>query len=585
MEVFIGGLPISIKGNVTALKPQTLEEAITITQRLMDQVIKHNFVQGTNDHKRKFDDKRAFTNNNNYQNNCNSNINRNNDHQQQQNIRQETVRAYVVTLTENSRNCRNKGLATRSNLQPVFVTYHACGEKGHYKRDDKSFVSISLASMLNIPPITLDTTYDIEIANGMLVGTNTVIQGCTLILLNQPFEIDLMPIKLGSFDVVIGMDWLSKYHARIIYDEKVVHIPIDGETLIIRGAAPIARAPCRLAPSEMQELSDQLQELADRGFIRPSTSPWGAPTLFVKKKDGSFRMSYHQLRVQDKDIPKTAFRTWYRHYEFHVMLFGLTNTPAVFMDLVNSEKLYAKLSKCDFWISIMQFLGHVIDSQGIYVDPAKIKAVKDWASPTTPTEIHQFLGLAGYYRRFIKDFSKIANLQHILDQKELNMRQRRWLELLTDYDCEIRYHPGKANVVPKPRRSKKNIKTENLRGMDKAFEVRPDETRCIKNRSWLPFFSDLRDLIMHESYKLKYSIHPGSDKMYQDLKKLYWWPNMKAIIAEYVGKCLTCSRVKAQCQKPSGLLIQREIPTWKWERIKMDFVTKLPKTSSGHDTI
>ncbi|GJZ95827.1 reverse transcriptase domain-containing protein [Tanacetum coccineum] len=121
--------------------------------------------------------------------------------------------------------------------------------------------------------------------------------------------------------------------------------------------------------------------------------------------------------------------------------------------------------------------------------------------------------------------------------------------------------------------------------MDKAFEVRLDGTRCIKNQSWLPIFGNLRDLIMHESYKSKYSIHPGSDKMYQDLKKLYWWPNMKAIIAEYVDKCLTCSRVKAECQKSSGLLIQQESPTWKWERIMMDFVTKVPKTSNEHDTI
>ncbi|GKA97089.1 reverse transcriptase domain-containing protein [Tanacetum coccineum] len=121
--------------------------------------------------------------------------------------------------------------------------------------------------------------------------------------------------------------------------------------------------------------------------------------------------------------------------------------------------------------------------------------------------------------------------------------------------------------------------------MDKSFEIRPDGTRCIKNRSWLPLFGGLRDLIMHESHKSKYSIHPGSDKMYHDIKKLYWWPNMKAIIAEYVGKCLTCSRVKAECQKPSGLLVQPEIPMWKWERITMDFVSKLPKTSIGHDTI
>nr|GEU86707.1 putative reverse transcriptase domain-containing protein [Tanacetum cinerariifolium] len=121
--------------------------------------------------------------------------------------------------------------------------------------------------------------------------------------------------------------------------------------------------------------------------------------------------------------------------------------------------------------------------------------------------------------------------------------------------------------------------------MDKAFKVRPDGTRCIKNQSWLPLFGNLKDLIMHESYKLKYSIHLGSDKMYQDLKKLYWRPNIKAIIAEYVGKCLTCSRVKAECQKPSGLLIQPEIPIWKWERITMDFVIKLPRTSNRHDTI
>ncbi|GJY87505.1 putative reverse transcriptase domain-containing protein [Tanacetum coccineum] len=190
--------------------------------------------------------------------------------------------------------------------------------------------------------------------------------------------------------------------------------------------------------------------------------------------------------------------------------------------------------------------------------------------------------------------------------------------MLADYNCEIRYHLGKENVVAdalsrkeriKPLRvralvmtlhpklpsqilkaqteviKEQNIKAENLQGIDKTFEVRPDGTRCIKNRIWLPLFGNLRDLIMHESYKSKYSIHLGSDKMYQDLKKLYRWPNMKAIIAEYVGKCLTCSRVKTECQKPSSLLIQPEIPTWKWERITMDFITKLPKTSSGHDTI
>nr|GEW39348.1 putative reverse transcriptase domain-containing protein [Tanacetum cinerariifolium] len=188
-------------------------------------------------------------------------------------------------------------------------------------------------------------------------------------------------------------------------------------------------------------------------------------------------------------------------------------------------------------------------------------------------------------------FTDHKSLQYFLDQKELNMRQRRWLVLLADYDCEIHYHPGKENLPSQILEAQtkaikeENIKAENLRGMDKAFEVRPDGTRCIKNQIWLPLFVNLRDLIMHESHKSKYSIHPAFDKMYQDLKKLYWWPNMKEIIAEYVSKCLTCSRVKAECQKPSGLLIQPEIPTWKLDRITMDFISKLPKTSNRHNSI
>ncbi|GJS76684.1 reverse transcriptase domain-containing protein [Tanacetum coccineum] len=257
MEVFIGGLPRSIKRNVTASKPQTLEEAITIVQRLMDQVTKHGSMQGTIDHKRKFDDRRTFTNNNNYQNNRNNDRNRNNDHHQQQNRRQEAVRAYAATQTEDIREKGHyKNQCSKANNSAHGRAYLLRDKNAHQDPNlvtgtfllnqhlarvlfdsgaDKSFISISLSSMHNIPPITLDTTYNIEMADGNLVGTNTVIKGCTLILLNQPFEIDLMPIKLNSFNVVIGMDWLSKYHAKIICDEKVVHILIDGETLIIRG--------------------------------------------------------------------------------------------------------------------------------------------------------------------------------------------------------------------------------------------------------------------------------------------------------------------------------------------------------------
>ncbi|GJZ95088.1 putative reverse transcriptase domain-containing protein [Tanacetum coccineum] len=563
---------------------------------------------------------------------------------------------------------------------------------------------------------------------------------------------------------------------------------------LIPGAAPVARAPYRLAPSEMKELLEQLKELSDKGFIRPSSSPWGAPVLFVKKKDGSFRMcidyrelnkltvknryplpriddlfdqlqgssvyskidlrsGYHQLRVREEDILKTAFRTRYGHYEFQVMPFGLTNAPAVFMDLMNrvckpyldkfvivfiddiliysrnkqeheehlklilellkKEELYAKFSKCEFWIPKVQFLGHVIDSKGIHVDPAKIESIKDWASPKSPTEIRQFLGLAGYYRRFIEGFSKIAKPMTKLTQKKVKFvwgdkqeaafqllkkklcsapilalpegsedfivycdasikglgavlmqrekviayasRQlkiheknytthdlelgavvfalkiwRHYLYGTNDYDCDIRYQPGKANVVADALNRKEqepplrvralvmtiglnlpkqildaqteaqkpeNIKNEDVRGMlvenskdpeklrTEKLEPRADGTLCFNGRSWLPCYGDLRTVIMHESHKSKYSIHLGSNMMYQDMKKLYWWLNMKVDIATYVSKCLTCAKVKAKHQRPSGLLVQPDIPQWKWDNITMDFVTKLPKSSQGYDTI
>ncbi|GKE23791.1 putative reverse transcriptase domain-containing protein, partial [Tanacetum coccineum] len=552
-------------------------------------------------------------------------------------------------------------------------------------------------SLIDIIPTPLDNSYDVELADGKIVGIDTILQGCTLNFLNYPFNIDLIPVELGSFDLIIGMDWLRRCYAVIVCDEKLVRVPYGNETLTFRGnksnngresrltvilcskaqeymvkgcqdlpglpparpvefqidlipgAAPVARAPYRLAPSEMKELSEQLQELSDKGFIRPSSSPWGAPVLFVKKKDGSFRMcidyrelnkltvknryplpriddlfdqlqgssiyskidlrsGYHQLRVREQDIPKTAFRTRYGHYEF------------VITSLEYESKTFQR------WHSELSM--------------AITSSKKDWASPKTPTEIRQFLGFAGYYRRFIKGFSKIAKPMTKLTQKgikfdwgekeenafqlirqklcsapilalpegsedfvvycdaELNMRQRRWLELISDYDCDIRYHPGKANVVADALSQAqiedlklKNLEKEDVGGMirkdipKEKLEPRVDGTLCLNDMSWLPCYGDLRSMIMHESHKSKYSIHPGFEKMYQDIKKLYWWPNMKADIATYVSKCLTCVRVKAEHQRPLRLLVQPAIPEWKWDNITMDFITKLPRSSQGFDTI
>ncbi|KAK9065033.1 hypothetical protein SSX86_016416 [Deinandra increscens subsp. villosa] len=626
-----------------------------------------------------------------------------------------------------------------------------------------------------------------------------------------------------------------------VFPEELPGLPPEREVEftieLLPGAEPISKAPYRMAPLELQELKEQLQELLDRGFIRPSVSPWGAPVLFVKKKDGSMRLcidyrelnrvtirnkyplpriddlfdqlqgakyfskidlrsGYHQLRVRSEDIPKTAFRTRYGHYEFLVMPFGLTNAPAVFMDLMNrvfhdyldrcvvvfiddilvyskskeaheedlrvvlgilrEKKLFAKLSKCEFWLERVTFLGHVVSAKGIEVDPTKIEAITNWPRPSTVNEIRSFLGLAGYYRRFVEGFSSLASpltqlvrkgvkfewneerekcfeelkkrlvtapilvlpegtggfeiysdaskkglgcvlmqhgkviayasrqlkpyevnypthdlelaavvfalkiwrhylygetcdiftdhksLKYIFTQKELNMRQRRWLELLKDYDAKIQYHPGKANVVADALSRKSSgslscltiqpeiisdllrlgvevriketsgsiahLKVEptlvsrikeaqqedgelwaiiqNVReGKQQEFRVDEHEVVWQGNRLCVPEDPEIREALMTEAHSSQLSIHPGSTKMYQDLKKNFWWSGMKKDIAEFVAKCLTCQQVKIEHQRASGLLQQLEIPVWKWDDITMDLVTGLPKTLKKNDAI
>nr|GEX94452.1 putative reverse transcriptase domain-containing protein [Tanacetum cinerariifolium] len=688
IDKYVSGLPDNIYGSVKASKPKTLDETIELANDLMDQKLRTYAERQTNN-KRKADD--SFRDNH--------------GHQQQTPKRQNVTRVYNMGTGEKKPYSgifpKSSGNACVANAQrnngenPKGNGYFECGAPGHFKRDcpmlknkdggkinapgwvyavgnaekrgnasrdldsnvvtgmfllnnryasilfdtgaDRSFISTAFSSLIDIVPNPLGNSYDIKLADGKIVRGK---------------QLEDVPV-IQDFPEVFPKDLPGLPPAR----------PVEFQIDLIPGAAPVARAPYRLAPSEMKELSEQLQELSDKGFIRPSSSPWGAPVLFIKKKDGSFSM---------------------------------------------------------------------------YVDYPKIESIKEWASPKTPTEIRQFLGLAGYYRRFIEGFLKIAksmmklaqkgikfdwgekeenafqlikqklysapilalpkgsedfvvycdashkglgdvlmqrekviayasrqlkvheqnypthnlelgsvvfalkiwrhylygtkctvftdhkSLQHILDQKELNMRHQCWLELLSDYDCDIRYHPRKANVVadalsrkerieplrvralvmtigldlpkqimkaqteaPKP----ENLKNEDIGGMirkdipKKKLEPRADGTLCLHGRSWLPCYGDLRSVIMHESHKSKYSVNPHSDKMYQDMKKLYWWPNMKANIATYVTKCLTCMRVKVEHQRPSGLLVQPAIPEWKWDNITMDFITKLPKSSQGFDTI
>ncbi|GMJ13693.1 hypothetical protein HRI_005038600 [Hibiscus trionum] len=714
---------------------------------------------------------------------------------------------------------------------------------------------------------------------GDSVAIQKICKSCPLKIQGIPFPANLMVLPFNEFDLILGLDWLAEHQAWVDCSKKKLYLRGLGResiTLmkskcqsslmcalestkelkpedipIIRdfpdvfpeelpglppvrevefgievqpGTTPISIAPYRMAPMELKELKAQIQDLESKGFIRPSSSPWGAPVLFVKKKDGSMRLcidyrqlnkvtiknkyplpriddlfdqlkgasvfskidlrsGYYQMLVKEPDVSKTAFRTRYGHYEFLVMPFGLTNAPAAFMDLMNrifrpyldkfvvvfiddiliyskdsvtheehlrivlqtlrEKQLYAKFSKCEFWLTEVSFLGHVISSAGIQVDPKKIQAILEWIPPKNVGEIRSFLGLAGYYRRFVKGFSLIASpltkllrkdipfmwtvdqqrsfdqlkqilthapvlvqpepgkdftvysdashqglgcvlmqegkviayasrqlkphelnypthdlelaavvfalkiwrhylygekcylftdhksLKYLLTQKELNLRQRRWMELLKDYDLVIDYHPGKANVVAdalsrKPTSSLRCLNAhfrlmkrgkllaelrvqstivslikalqeddEELQPIlarikdepDPDFAINSDGLLCFRNRICVPNNDDLRNQILREAHASPFSIHPGAVKMYKDLKEIYWWSGMKSKITDFVARCLTCQRVKAEHKVPTGLLQPIELPQWKWERITMDFVSGLPPTPKKNNAI
>ncbi|GJU32816.1 putative reverse transcriptase domain-containing protein [Tanacetum coccineum] len=630
IERYVYGLALQIRGMVAATGPKTIQKAVQIYVALTNEAVRNRSIKKV--------DKRGSVGEPSKDRNG-----------RDDNKRTRTVNAFATIVNPIGR--ENTGNQARGR---AFML----GEEEAHQVPN---------IVTGLEPSALGFKYEIEIASGQLVEINKVIKGCKLEIEGYVFDIDLIPFGHGSFDVIIGIDWLSNYKAKIVCHEKVVRIPLpDGKVLRVLGerpdekerflmgikkqkeivmvrefpevfpddlsglpliqeivfqfeliprATPVAKSPYRLAPSELEDLSGQLKELQDKGFIRQSSSPWGAPVLFVKKKDGSFRMiidykelnkltkidlrpGYHQLRVHDDDIPKTAFRTRYGHFEFIVMPFGLTNAPTS--------------------------LRHVINGNGIHVDPSKIEVVKDWKAHRTPTEVRSFLGLVGYYRRFIENFCKIAksltiltqkcktfywgeeheltfqtlkdklcnapvlalpdgaedfmvycdasgiglgcvlmqrgvgcvvlaseiwrhylyrtksviytdhkSLHHIFSQKELNMRQRRWIELFSDYDCEIRYHPGKAMCEG---------------GYGRVSRL------CRKKR----FRNEMIEQKVMEPFSYTHRSEYGYDVLdLRDMSLVAW--NEKGYKLD-VSKCLTCLKVNAEHQRPSGLLQQPEIP-------------------------
>nr|GEU43194.1 reverse transcriptase domain-containing protein [Tanacetum cinerariifolium] len=639
IDKYIGGLLDNIYGSVKASKPKTLDETIELANDLMDQKL-HTYAERQTYNKRKAD-----------------NLSRNNHgHQQQPAKKQNVAKIYNMgsgkrkpyggnlpnchlhhngpctqrchkfnKIGHFARDCRSFGNANVANAQMNNgANLKGNKKKGNASRDldsnvvtstfllnnryasilfdtgvNRSFISTAFSSLIGIAPTPLGNSYDVELANGKIVGVDTIMRGCTLNFLNHPFNIDLMPVELGSFDVIIGMNWLKRCHAVIVCDEKLVRVPYGNETLIFHGDESNDEKESRLTIISCSKAQEYMAKGCQIFLAQIS----------AKEEDKSEGKKL-------KDSTKNILR----------QILEFLKKEEAFMWI---PKLYAKFSKCEFWIPK--------------------------ASPKIPTEVREFLGLAGYYRRFIEGFLKIAKSMTKLTQKGVKFdwgeKEENAFQLIKQKLCSapilallegskdfVVYcndsHKGlgavlmqrekKANVVADalsrkelvqplrvqalvmtigldiPKRileaqikalKPENLKNEDVGGMirryipKKKLEPHANGTLCLNGRSWLPCYDDLRSVIMHESHKSKYSIHPGPDKMYLDMKNLYWWPNMKAKIATYVSKCLTCAKVKAEHQRPSGLLVQPAIPKWKWDNIMMDFITKLPKSSQGFDTM
>nr|GEW33621.1 putative reverse transcriptase domain-containing protein [Tanacetum cinerariifolium] len=611
IERYAFGLAPQIRGMVAATEPKTMQKAVQIFGALTDEAVGNGSIKKVEKKEIRGNLARIRMNYRGLRRNVNP-----------VNDKNPTVKAcYMCGSTHHVRPAcprLNRAQGQGGNHPNQVVANN--GGQGHRNQENpargRAFMLGAKEArqdpniVTGIEPSKLSFKYEIKIASRQLVEIDKVVKGCKLEIEGHVFDIDLIPFGHESFDAIIEIVVVRNFPE--VFLDDLSRLPpvweIEFRIELIPGATLVAKSPDRLVPSELEELSGQLKELQDKGFIRPRSSPLGSADIFFSKID--LRSGYHQLRVHEDNILKTAFRARYGHFEFTVMPFGLTNTPAVFMNLMNrvcrpyldkfvivfiddiliysknqkehveylklvlellkKKKLYAKFSKCKFWLREVQFLRHVINGNGIHMDPSKIEAVKNLKAPRTPSEVRSFLGLVGYYRR-PKDFVVYCDasgigLGCVLMQKgkviayasrqlkihemnyttydlelgavkELNMRQRRWIELFSDYDCEIRYHPVKANVVADSLSRKERVKLKRVSAMNMTLQSSIKDRILVAQKE-----GDVRTLIMDESYKSRYSVHPAAGKICYDLRDRYWWP-------------------------------------------AIDFVTNFPRTSSEHDTI
>ncbi|GJV74871.1 putative reverse transcriptase domain-containing protein [Tanacetum coccineum] len=636
IERYVYGLALQIHGMVAATEPKTIQKAVQISGVLTDEAVRNgsikkvekrgNVGEPSKDKNGKDDNKRtriinAFASTANP-------------------IGRENTGTWPKSTTCNSYhapggpyrtcfNCNRQGHLAKDcrgvprNMNPVnarnlTVRAFAANNGGQGRRNQgnsargRAFMLGAVEArkdpniVTGIEPSELGFRYKIEIASGQLVEIDKVIKGCKLEIEGHVFDINLIPFGHGSFDVIIGMDWLSNHKDEIICHEKVVRIPLlDDKEIkfqieLIPRATPVAKSPVVRHLLNWRSCQDNSRN--SKTYVSfDQVYRLRIDDLFDKLQGSQFfskidlRSGYHQLRVQEDNIPKTAIRTRYGYFEFTVMPFGLTNAPAVFMDLMNRvcrpylDKfvivfiddilIYSKTQE-----EHVEHLKHVINGNGIHVDPSKIEAVKNWKAPRTLTEVRSFLELAGYYHMFIEDFSKIAKSLTILTQncktfdwseeqeltfqtlkdklcnapvlalpdgpedfivycdasgiglgcvlmqrakviayasRQLKIHKKNYtthdleLELFSDYDYEICYHLGKANVVVDALSRKERVKPKRVRDMNTNLQS------SIKDRilaAQKEVVDESAGLQRDEAHKSKYSIHPGADKMYYDLR-------------------------------------------------------------------